>query len=117
MSEPTDLTPTSPTSAVRSTVGKGNKQPLENLTRPASYAALQEYRDKYYDQLLPIIVEKVHKEKAQQDKLKEVKARLNFKGCSRKNSKIQEVSQRFESRTPDVRGDLRRRLRSRRSHM
>ncbi|GJS05396.1 reverse transcriptase domain-containing protein [Tanacetum coccineum] len=65
--------------------------------------------------LLPIIAEKVHKEKARQDKLKEVKARLNFEGCSGKNSKIQEVSQHSESKTPDVRGDLRRRLRSRRS--
>ncbi|GKE68807.1 hypothetical protein Tco_1526879 [Tanacetum coccineum] len=66
--------------------------------------------------LLPIIAAKVHKEKARQDKLKEVKARLNFEGCSGKNSKIQEVSQHSESRTPDVRGDLRRRLRSRHSH-
>nr|GEX76872.1 hypothetical protein [Tanacetum cinerariifolium] len=68
------------------------------------------------DQLTSAKAEKVHKEKAQQDKLKEVKARLNFEGCSRKNSKIQEVSQHSESRTPDVGGDLRRRLRSRRSH-
>ncbi|GJT17262.1 ribonuclease H-like domain-containing protein, partial [Tanacetum coccineum] len=81
-----------------------------------SDAALREYCDKNYDQLLPIIAKKVHKEKAQQDKLKEVKARLNFTGYSRKNSKIQEVSQHSESRTPDVRGDLRMRLRSRRSH-
>nr|GEU80734.1 reverse transcriptase domain-containing protein [Tanacetum cinerariifolium] len=65
---------------------------------------------------LPIIAEKVHKEKAEQDKLKEVKARLNFEGCSGKNSKIQKVSQHSESRAPYVRGDLRRRLRSRRSH-
>nr|GEU68851.1 reverse transcriptase domain-containing protein [Tanacetum cinerariifolium] len=55
--------------------------------------------------------ENFHKEKAQQDKLKEVKARLNFEGCSGKNSKVQEVSQHSESSTPDVRGDLRRRLR------
>nr|GEW30774.1 hypothetical protein [Tanacetum cinerariifolium] len=66
--------------------------------------------------LLSIIAEKVHKEKAQQDKLKEVKACLNFKVCLGKSSKIQEVSQHSESRTPDVRGDLMRRLRSRRSH-
>ncbi|GJY51307.1 hypothetical protein Tco_0442154 [Tanacetum coccineum] len=50
----------------------------------------------------------------QQEKLKEVKSRLNFEVCSGRNSKIQEVSQHSESRTPDVRGDLRRRLRSRR---
>ncbi|GKB41622.1 hypothetical protein Tco_0886564 [Tanacetum coccineum] len=68
---------------------EGNEKP-EKDPRPASDAALREYCDKYYDQLLPIIAKKVHKEKAQQDKLKGVKAH--------------------------VRGDLRRRLRSRRSH-
>ncbi|GJZ53410.1 hypothetical protein Tco_0608295 [Tanacetum coccineum] len=67
------------------------------------------------DQLTSAEAEKVHKEKTHQDKLKEVKARLNFEGCSGKNSKIQEVSQHSESKTPDVRGDLKRRLRSRRS--
>ncbi|GJX88677.1 hypothetical protein Tco_0340691 [Tanacetum coccineum] len=36
-----------------------------------------------------------------QEKLKEVKARLNFEGCSRRNSKVQEVSQHSESRTPN----------------
>nr|GEY23188.1 reverse transcriptase domain-containing protein [Tanacetum cinerariifolium] len=43
--------------------------------------ALREYCDKNYDQLLPIIAEKFHKEKERNEKLKEVKARLNFKGC------------------------------------
>ncbi|GJQ94236.1 hypothetical protein Tco_0005375 [Tanacetum coccineum] len=50
--------------------------------RPASDAALREYYDKHYRQLLLIIAEKVHNEKIQQEKLKEVKARLNFEGCS-----------------------------------
>nr|GEY92647.1 reverse transcriptase domain-containing protein [Tanacetum cinerariifolium] len=50
----------------------------------------------------------------QQEKLKEVKARLNFKGCSKKNSKIQEVSQNSESRTLDAR-DLMRKKRHGRS--
>ncbi|GKE31959.1 hypothetical protein Tco_1451281 [Tanacetum coccineum] len=49
------------------------------------------------------------------DKLKEVKARLNFKGCLRKSSKIQEVSQHSESRTPNLRGEHGRTRRSRRS--
>ncbi|GJS68126.1 reverse transcriptase domain-containing protein [Tanacetum coccineum] len=40
-----------------------------------------------------------------QEKLKEVKARLNFEGCSRRNLKIQKVSQHSESRTPNVRGE------------
>ncbi|GJY95918.1 reverse transcriptase domain-containing protein [Tanacetum coccineum] len=115
MSEPADLIPTPPTSAVQNTMGKGNEQTLENPNRPASNAALQEYCDKYYHQLLPIIAEKVHKEKTQQDKLKEVKARLNFEECSGRNSKIQEVSQYSECRTPNIRGDHERMRRSRRS--
>ncbi|GJR70264.1 reverse transcriptase domain-containing protein [Tanacetum coccineum] len=60
--------------------------------------------------------EKVHQEKVQQEKLKEVKARLNFEVCSGRNTKIQEVSQHSESKTLNVRGDLRRRLRSRHSN-
>ncbi|GJX84595.1 hypothetical protein Tco_0335369 [Tanacetum coccineum] len=115
MSEPTGLIPTLPTSAVQNTVGKGNDQTLEYPNRPASDAALREHCDKYYHQLLLIIAEKVHKEKTQQDKLKEVKARLNFEECSRRNSKIQEVSQHSECRTPNIRGEHERGRRSRHS--
>ncbi|GJY96495.1 hypothetical protein Tco_0513405 [Tanacetum coccineum] len=62
MSEPANIVPTPTTSAVQNTVGKGNDQ---NLDRPTSDAALQEYCDKYYHQLLSIIAEKVHQEKGQ----------------------------------------------------
>ncbi|GKE15974.1 hypothetical protein Tco_1423551 [Tanacetum coccineum] len=82
-------------------------------TPPASNATLREYCDKHYHQLLPIIAEKVHNEKVQQEKLKEVKARLNFEGCSGRNSNIQETSQYSESRTPNKIGDLKRRLKPR----
>ncbi|GJZ81555.1 hypothetical protein Tco_0646549 [Tanacetum coccineum] len=115
MSEPTELIPSPSTSVVRNTVGKGNEQILKNPNRPASDAALWEYCDKYYHQLLPIIVEKVHQEKVQQEKLKEVKARLNFEGCSGRNSKIQKVPQHSESRTPNVRGEHEREQSSGRS--
>ncbi|GKB93086.1 hypothetical protein Tco_0979223 [Tanacetum coccineum] len=47
-----------------------------------------------------------------QEKLKEVKARLNFEGCSGKNSKIQEVSKHFESRTPNIGGERQKGRRS-----
>ncbi|GKB10000.1 hypothetical protein Tco_0843923 [Tanacetum coccineum] len=43
---------------------------------PASNEALRELCDKNYHQLLPLIAEKMQKEKEQQDKLKAVKARL-----------------------------------------
>ncbi|GKD45537.1 hypothetical protein Tco_1270182 [Tanacetum coccineum] len=66
--------------------------------KPTFDAALREYCDRNYHQLLPIIAEKV-----QQEKLKAVKARLNF----------EEVSQHSELGTPSRRRDLRKRLNSR----
>ncbi|GJS77333.1 reverse transcriptase domain-containing protein [Tanacetum coccineum] len=90
-----------PTSAVRNTLGKD--QVPQDLDRPASDAALREYCDRNYHQLLPIIAEKVHQEKVQQEKLKAVKARLNF----------EEASQHSESGTPSRRRDLKKRLGSR----
>nr|GEU59800.1 hypothetical protein [Tanacetum cinerariifolium] len=65
---------------MRNTVERG-KEPTPQ-GRPASNVALQEYCDKNYNQLLPIIAEKFNKEKEGNKKLKEVKARLNFEGCS-----------------------------------
>ncbi|GJZ45926.1 reverse transcriptase domain-containing protein [Tanacetum coccineum] len=108
MSERAELNLTPPTSAMRNTVGKGKGQTSRNSDRPAFDAALREYCDKHHHQLLLIIVEKVHQEKMQQEKLKEVKARLNFEGCSKRNSKGQEVSQHSESRTPNIRGEHRK---------
>ncbi|GJV47561.1 reverse transcriptase domain-containing protein [Tanacetum coccineum] len=65
-----------PTSVVRNTLGK---EPVpQDPDRPISDEALQEYCDRNYHQIIPIIAEKVHQEKAQQEKLKAVKARLNF---------------------------------------
>nr|GEX92623.1 reverse transcriptase domain-containing protein [Tanacetum cinerariifolium]GEX95861.1 reverse transcriptase domain-containing protein [Tanacetum cinerariifolium]GEY45151.1 reverse transcriptase domain-containing protein [Tanacetum cinerariifolium] len=87
-----------PTSAVRNTLGK--EQDPQDLGRPASDAALQEYCDKNYHQLLPIIAAKVHQEKVQQETLKAVKARLNF----------EETSQHSESGTPSRRMDLKKGL-------
>ncbi|GJV65636.1 hypothetical protein Tco_1476464 [Tanacetum coccineum] len=89
-------------SAVRNTLG--NEQISQDLGKPTSDTALREYCDKNYHQLLPIIAEKVHQEKVQQEKLKAVKACLNF----------EEASQHSESGTPSRRRDLRKRLGSRR---
>nr|GEW77487.1 reverse transcriptase domain-containing protein [Tanacetum cinerariifolium] len=75
----------------------------ENEVGPASDAALREYCDRNYYQLLSIIAEKVHQEKVQQEKLKAVKARLNF----------EEVSQHSESGKLSRRRDLKKRLGSR----
>nr|GEY87009.1 reverse transcriptase domain-containing protein [Tanacetum cinerariifolium] len=91
-----------PTFVVRNTLGK--EQISQDLGRHVSDAALREYCDRNYHQLLPIIDEKVHQEKVQQENLKTVKARLNF----------EEVSQHSESGTPSRRRDLKKRLESRR---
>nr|GEX73019.1 reverse transcriptase domain-containing protein [Tanacetum cinerariifolium] len=87
-----------PTSAVRNTLGK--EQAPQNLVRHVSDEDLREYCDKTYHQILPIIAEKLHQEKAQQEKLKAVKARLNF----------EEASQYSESETPNRRRNLKETL-------
>ncbi|GKE38247.1 hypothetical protein Tco_1461652, partial [Tanacetum coccineum] len=82
-----------PTSVVRNTLGK---EPLpQDLGRPIFDEALREYCDRNYHQILPIIAKKVH-----QEKLKAVKARLNF----------EETSHHSESRTPTGRRGLKERL-------
>nr|GEW88766.1 reverse transcriptase domain-containing protein [Tanacetum cinerariifolium] len=68
---------------------------------------LREYCDNNYNQLLPIIAEKFNQEKERNDKLKEVKAWLNFEERSK-------TSQYSESRTTSTR-EYERRHRSRRS--
>ncbi|GJS20985.1 hypothetical protein Tco_0449617 [Tanacetum coccineum] len=126
MSGLAELNLTPPTSVVRNTVGKGKERTPKNSDRPASDAALREYCDKHYHQLLPIIAEKVYNEKVQQDKkIKALERKIAKKGkpstdtnlfsreITHQNSRIQEISQYPESRTPNQRGDLRRRLKPR----
>ncbi|GJS33524.1 reverse transcriptase domain-containing protein [Tanacetum coccineum] len=93
-----------PTSAVRNTLGK--EQALPDSVRPISDEALREYYDKNYHQILPIIAEKVHQEKIQQEKLKAVKSCLNF----------EETSRHSESGTPSGKRNLNERLGPRRAH-
>ncbi|GJW43515.1 reverse transcriptase domain-containing protein [Tanacetum coccineum] len=75
-------TPSQPTSAVRNTVGRGKEPATQDRGGPASDAALREYCDKNYNQLLPIMAEKFNQEKEKGEKLNELKSRLNFEGCS-----------------------------------
>ncbi|GJY71571.1 reverse transcriptase domain-containing protein [Tanacetum coccineum] len=87
-----------PTSVVRNTLGK---EPVpQDPGRPISDEALRKYCDRNYHKILPIIAEKVHHEKVQQEKLKVVKARLNF----------EETSHHSESGTPTERMGLKERL-------
>ncbi|GKA90504.1 reverse transcriptase domain-containing protein [Tanacetum coccineum] len=76
-----------PTSVVRNTLEK--EQVPQDQARPVSDEALREYGDKNYHQILPIIAEKVH-----QEKLKAVKARLNFEDTSR-HSDLGTLSRRW----------------------
>ncbi|GJX23398.1 hypothetical protein Tco_0227843 [Tanacetum coccineum] len=64
-----------PTSAVRNTGGRNGPQGLEE---PMFDEVLREMCDKNYHQLLPLIAEKMQKEKEQKDKLDAVKARLIY---------------------------------------
>ncbi|GJV34032.1 hypothetical protein Tco_1394432 [Tanacetum coccineum] len=82
MSNHEQTAPSHPTSAVRNTIGRGKEPTPQDRGGPASDATLREYCDKNYIQLLPIIAEKFNNEKERNGKLKEVKARLNFEGCS-----------------------------------
>ncbi|GKB87571.1 reverse transcriptase domain-containing protein [Tanacetum coccineum] len=100
MSTRSGPSPTTNTSAVRNTVGRGKEKSQENLNEPASDAALRELCDKNYNQLLPILAEKMHQGKVQLEKLKAVKARLNF----------EETSQYSESGAPSRTRDVRKRL-------
>ncbi|GJR47509.1 hypothetical protein Tco_1315612 [Tanacetum coccineum] len=82
MSNHERTTPSQPTSAVRNTVGRGKETATQDRGGPAFDAALQEYYDKNYNQLLPIMAKKFNREKEKSEKLKELKSRLNFEGCS-----------------------------------
>nr|GEX77832.1 reverse transcriptase domain-containing protein [Tanacetum cinerariifolium] len=93
-------------SIMRNTLGK--EQVSQDLDKPGSNAALREYCDRNYHQLLPIIVEKVHQEKVQKEKLKAVKAQKLKAVKARLN--FEETSQHSESGTPNKRRDLKKGL-------
>ncbi|GJY13399.1 reverse transcriptase domain-containing protein [Tanacetum coccineum] len=97
-------TPTIPTFAVRNTGGRRGPQGLEE---PTSDEVLRELCDKNYHQLLPLITEKMQKEKEQQDKLNAVKARLLYGDESRRNLRNHEESHYSESKTTSSRGTSR----------
>nr|GEX43897.1 reverse transcriptase domain-containing protein [Tanacetum cinerariifolium] len=83
MSNLEQIAPSQPTSVVRNTDGGGNEPVTQDRGGPASDVALREYCDKNYNQLLPIMAEKFNQEKEKNERLKELKARLNFEGCSK----------------------------------
>ncbi|GJY05191.1 reverse transcriptase domain-containing protein [Tanacetum coccineum] len=70
---------------------------------------LREMCDKNYHQLLPLIAEKMQKEKEQKDKLNAVKARLIYGDESGIKIRSREESHYSESKTPTARTEPRRR--------
>ncbi|GJZ72595.1 reverse transcriptase domain-containing protein [Tanacetum coccineum] len=82
MSNHERTTPSQPMSDVRNTVGREKEPATQDRGGPSSDAAFCEYCDKNYNQLLPIMTEKFNRDKEKSEKLKELKSRLNFEGCS-----------------------------------
>ncbi|GJV28619.1 reverse transcriptase domain-containing protein [Tanacetum coccineum] len=95
-----------PTSAVRNTGGRNGPQGLEE---PMSDEVLREMCDKNYHQLLPLIDEKMQKEKEQKDKLNAVKARLIYGEESGIKVSSREESHYSESKTLTAQTEPRRR--------
>ncbi|GJU43208.1 reverse transcriptase domain-containing protein [Tanacetum coccineum] len=91
---------------MRNTGGRNGPQGLEE---PMSDEILREVCDKNYHQLLPLIAEKMKKEKEQKDKLIVVKARLIYGEESGIKIRSREESHYSESKTPTARTEPRRR--------
>ncbi|GKC98015.1 reverse transcriptase domain-containing protein [Tanacetum coccineum] len=107
MSNHEQPTPSHPKSDVRNTVGK-DKQTPQGSARTTSAVDLEEFCEKHYEKLLPIMADKYEYEQRKKEKLEEVKARLDFGGTRKKSTRAQE-SAYSESRTMSPR-------RHRRSH-
>ncbi|GKA12520.1 hypothetical protein Tco_0692066 [Tanacetum coccineum] len=97
MSNHEQPTPSHPKSDVRNTTGK-NKQILQDSVRTTSAVDLEEFCEKHYEKLLPIMADKYEYEKRKKEKLEEVKARLDFGDARKKSTRAQE-SAYSESRT------------------
>ncbi|GKA77791.1 reverse transcriptase domain-containing protein [Tanacetum coccineum] len=97
MSNHEQPTPSHPKSDVRNTTGK-NKQTPQDSVRTTSVVDLEEFCEKHYEKLLPIMADKYEYEKRKKEKLEEVKARLDFGDARKKSTRAQE-SAYSESRT------------------
>ncbi|GJT78393.1 hypothetical protein Tco_1045118 [Tanacetum coccineum] len=97
MSNHEQPTPSHPKSDVRNTTGK-NKQIPQDSVRTTSAVDLEEFCEKHYEKLLPIMADKYEYEKRKKEKLEEVKARLDFGNARKKKTRVQE-SAYSESRT------------------
>ncbi|GKA22745.1 hypothetical protein Tco_0708707, partial [Tanacetum coccineum] len=76
---------------------EGHTNP-QGSARTTSAVDLEEFCEKHYEKLLPIMADKYEYEKRKKEKLEEVKARLDFGDARKKSTKAQE-SAYSESRT------------------
>ncbi|GKE12727.1 reverse transcriptase domain-containing protein [Tanacetum coccineum] len=97
MSNHEQPTPSHPKSDVWNMEGK-DKQTPQGSARTTSAIDLEEFCEKHYEKLLPIMVDKYENEQRKKEKLEEVKARLDFGEARKKSTKAQESSY-SESRT------------------
>ncbi|GJV23589.1 hypothetical protein Tco_1376284 [Tanacetum coccineum] len=93
MSKSVKQAPTPVDSVVRNTAGKGSKRPTDG---PMPDEELREFCDKHYNQLLPLMAEKVH-----QEKLQVVQTCLTYEESSRRNSQAKEKTHVSESESCD----------------
>ncbi|GJU87487.1 hypothetical protein Tco_1295033 [Tanacetum coccineum] len=81
MSQPANPAHTPANSAVRNTTGKGSKQTPDSNSGCLPADKLREIYEKHYNQILPIMAEKVH-----QEKLQGLQTRLTYGESSHRNS-------------------------------
>ncbi|GJT36364.1 hypothetical protein Tco_0926783 [Tanacetum coccineum] len=74
---------------MRNTIGK-DKQTPQGSARTTSAINLEEFCEKHYKKLLPIMADKYEYEKRKKEKLEEVKARLDFGDARKKSTRAQE---------------------------
>ncbi|GJS36019.1 hypothetical protein Tco_0534401 [Tanacetum coccineum] len=84
MSQPANPAHTPANSTVRNTAGKGSKQTPDNNSGCLPADKLREICEKHYNQILPIMAEKVH-----QEKLQGLQTRLTYGESSHRNSQTQ----------------------------
>ncbi|GKA18512.1 reverse transcriptase domain-containing protein [Tanacetum coccineum] len=93
-------------SVIRNTAGKGSKQATEGPQGFLLEDRLREICEKHYNQILPIMIEKVH-----QEKLQGVQTRLTYSESSRQKAQTKEKTQLSESESCDRKRRTKKRLR------
>ncbi|GJV73596.1 hypothetical protein Tco_1493591 [Tanacetum coccineum] len=98
MSRSADQAQTPANFAVRNIAGKRSKQAVDGDSEYLPEDKLREICEKHYNQILPIMTEKVHREK-----LQGVQTRLTYGESSHRNSQTREETQLSESESCDRR--------------